>query len=92
MFQEILQGILTQGWPSEVGGLAADMATLATLLETVGAVHDGHPVPGVYSVEEAQAAWNYLLVLEDASNGIHNPKYVKALIAGSIEVLTTDQS
>ena len=77
-----------QNIPTEVGGLAADMATLATLLETVGVVHDDHPVPGMYTVEEAQAAWNYLLVLEDASNGIHNPKYAKALIAGSIEVLT----
>ncbi|TWO33694.1 hypothetical protein E1J38_002655 [Seonamhaeicola sediminis] len=76
-------GILTQG----VSGLAADMATLKGLLENVGIVHDDHPVKGTYSVLEAQAAWNYLFILEDASKGVHNPEYAKALIKNSIEAL-----
>jgi len=67
--------------------LQGDMDTLAALLETVGIVHDGHPVPGTYTIAESEAAWNYLYVLEDASKGIHNPAYAKALINNSIEAL-----
>jgi len=75
------------GAPSEVGGLQADLETLATLLEEVGIVHDGHPVPGTYTIKESQAAWNYLFIMEDASKGIHNPGYSRALIKNSIEAL-----
>ncbi|MBT8308446.1 MAG: NapC/NirT family cytochrome c [Maribacter sp.] len=67
--------------------LDADMATLAGLLETIGIVEEDHPVPGTYTIQEAEAAWNYLLILEDGSKGVHNPKYAKALIKNSIEVL-----
>jgi hypothetical protein len=74
------------GIPSE-DFLQSDMNTLAALLEITGAVHDDHPVPGLYTLEVAQAAWNYLFVLEDASKGIHNPGYAKALIKNSIEAL-----
>ena len=77
----------TDGAPSEVAGLEADMTTLAGLLETAGAVHDGHPVAGTYPIEVAEAAWNYLFILEDASKGIHNPVYAKALIKNAIEAL-----
>jgi len=80
-------GCHSNGIPSEVGGLADKMAELGQLLEEVGIVHDGHPVLGTYTIKEAQAAWNYLLVMEDASGGVHNPKYVKALIENSLEVL-----
>lgn len=76
----------TNGVPSK-DFMDADMATLAGLLETVGVVHDDHPVPGTYTILEAEAAWNYLFILEDASGGIHNPKYSKALIKNSIEAL-----
>ncbi len=77
----------TTGVPSAVSGLETDMTTLAGLLETVGIVHDGHPVKGTYTLIEAQAAWNYLFILEDASGGIHNPNYAKALIKNSIQAL-----
>jgi len=80
-------GCHNSGIPSEVGGLAAEMEELAHLLEEVGIVHDGHPVVGTYTITQAEAAWNYLLVEEDASKGVHNPNYVKALIKNSIEVL-----
>jgi len=75
------------GAPSEVEGLAANMANLAVLLEDIGIVHDGHPVEGDYTITQAEAAWNYLLIMEDKSNGVHNPAYAKALIKNSIEVL-----
>ncbi|MBD0851117.1 NapC/NirT family cytochrome c [Maribacter arenosus] len=76
----------SNGIPSD-DFLASDMATLAGLLETIGIVHEDHPVPGTYSILEAEAAWNYLLILEDGSKGVHNPKYAKALIKNSIEAL-----
>ena len=77
----------SNGIPSD-DFLASDMATLAGLLENVGIVHEDHPVPGTYSILEAEAAWNYLFILEDGSMGVHNPKYAKALIKNSIQALT----
>jgi nitrate reductase cytochrome c-type subunit len=55
-------------------------------VDVIGAVHDGHPNTGFYgegatfSIEAAGAAWNYLFLLEDKSNGVHNPVYAKKLI------------
>lgn len=85
----------TSGPPSEVAGLAADMSTLETLLANVvsqdgtvtGIVLDGHSQAGTYTFKQAQAAWNYITVLEDKSNGVHNPAYTKALIRNSIEAI-----
>lgn len=85
----------TSGAPAEVNGLAADLATLEGLLANVvsqdgtvtGIVVDGHPNTGTFTIVEAQAAWNYILIMEDKSNGIHNPEYAKALISNSIEAL-----
>ena len=63
------------------------------ILEVQGIVVDGHPnngsfgVGATFTILEARAAWNYLFVMEDQSNGIHNPNYAKALIKNSIEAL-----
>ena len=89
----------TGGAPSEVAGLEEDMATLLALLETVGVVEveideegnvDVSPVRGTYKIAEAEAAWNYILLMEDKSMGAHNPKYAKALIKNSIEALSAN--
>lgn len=62
-------------------------------LEVHGIIHEGHPNNGsfgqgaTYTILEAEAAWNYLFVTEDKSDGIHNPAYAKALIRNSIEAL-----
>jgi hypothetical protein len=85
----------TSGAPSEVSGLASDLAMLEILLANVvsqdgtvtGIVHDGHPQLGTFTITQAQAAWNYLTVMEDKSKGVHNPAYTKALIKNSIEAL-----
>ena len=60
----------------------------------IGIVHDGHAYLGSYDLgvnwpyETAQAAWNYILIVEeDSSNGVHNPAYAKALLQNSIEAL-----
>lgn len=80
----------SNGIPDNVTGLEAAMLALGVKLEEIGIVHDGHPVEGTYKIEEAEAAWNYLLIMEDASNGIHNPNYAKALVANSNEALSAD--
>ncbi len=42
---------------------------------------------GIFTTAEAQAAWNYMTLLEDNSRGIHNPAYTNALLDNSIEAL-----
>ncbi len=42
---------------------------------------------GIFTTAEAQAAWNYMTLLEDQSNGTHNPAYSRALLTNSIEAL-----
>ncbi len=59
---------------------------LAELLEAAGPIHDGHPNPGTYSEELAGAAWNYMIVYEDNSWGVHNPSWTKAILEKSIEL------
>ena len=79
----------TGGAPTSVTGFAADMATLQGLLVAKGAYNattnafTSNTVP----IKVAQAAWNYALLLEDRSNGVHNPTYAKALLKNSIEAL-----
>jgi hypothetical protein len=85
----------TDGAPEHVAGLEEDMESLLVILEEVGILHmdeEGavHPVQGTYGIDEAQAAWNYLFVLEDASKGVHNPGYAKALIKNSLETLSAN--
>ena len=52
--------------------------------EVVGIVHDDHPVKGYFDIKAAEAAWNYLYILEDKSMGIHNPNYAKSIIKNSV--------
>ena len=62
-------------------------------LEVQGIIHDGHPNNGsfgqgaTFTILEAEAAWNYIFVTNDSSEGIHNPAYAKALIRNSVEAL-----
>ena len=60
---------------------------LGELLEDAGLLHDGHPNPGTYTEEQAGAAWNYMIVYEDSSLGIHNPSWVKAILEKGIELM-----
>ena len=62
-------------------------------IEVLGIIHDGHPNNGsfgqgaTFTILEAEAAWNYLFLVEDKSNGVHNPNYAKALVRNSVEAL-----
>ena len=60
-----------------------------TPVPVVGILHkdsDGewHPQTGLFDLTDAEAAWNFLLIYEDNSRGIHNPDYAKSLIKNSI--------
>ena len=50
-------------------------------------VINGSPVLGLYDFLDAQAAWNFILVEEDKSEGVHNPAYVEALLQNTIDAL-----
>jgi hypothetical protein len=85
----------TSGVPSGLAGLEADMTTLRNLLASVvsqdgtviGIIVDDRSQEGIFTIAEAQAAWNYMTITEDQSNGVHNPAYTKALVKNSIEAL-----
>ena len=65
------------------------LAELAALLVEAGIMTEagGSAVKGTYSSDVAGARMNYQMCLEDRSDGVHNPKYVKALLTNSIESL-----
>lgn len=68
------------------------LADLKVLLENQGIMdtvdHPGYlNVPGTYSNELAGAFYNYKLLEEDRSIGIHNYKYTKALLENSINAI-----
>jgi hypothetical protein len=76
--------------PTEVAGLAADMATLHDILFDLGLIKaDGSTIVQTTNIpfKTAQALWNYKTVEEDHSHGIHNPKYAKALIKNALEAV-----
>ena len=72
--------------PTEAADFTTDMATLKQQLIDLGILlEDNYVVPGTYPSIQAQAVWNYRTLLEDRSNGVHNPDYSKALLKNSIE-------
>ncbi|MDX8340191.1 hypothetical protein SLH46_13410 [Draconibacterium sp. IB214405] len=46
-----------------------------------------HPHVGTYPLVQVQAFFNWVGLEEDRSMGVHNPKYVKALLRNSIDAL-----
>ena len=68
---------------------------VGTGVPVVGLIVDDFPEPGetdrsregIFTTAEAQAAWNYMTLLEDQSRGTHNPAYSRALLTNSIEAL-----
>ncbi len=76
----------------DYNGVQTEIETLVTDLQeklmNAGILdEEDHAVPGTYSAEQAGALFNYLLVVEDRSDGIHNYKYTKALLQNTIETL-----
>ena len=78
-------------------GLKEDMETLEAKLIELGILvlnEDNEPEPVhpeiFVPLIQGQAAWNFMYVLEDQSNGLHNPDYARALIKNSIEALNAN--
>lgn len=61
---------------------------LGLITETVvDGVVEYAPKPGTVPMVHAQAVYNYFGVKYDRSYGVHNPKYVKAILQNTIEAL-----
>ena len=78
------------GVPTEVTGLAANMASLKARLIELGLIkEDGSTIVQTTKIpfKTAQALWNYKTVEEDHSHGIHNPTYANALIKNALQVV-----
>jgi hypothetical protein len=64
------------------------MAELETALKAAGLLDEnGTPVPQDIDEKQATALWNYEVILEDASMGIHNPNYITAMLDAAFEAL-----
>jgi hypothetical protein len=68
------------------------LAELETALLSAGLLaqaEDGtvSVVPGTWDQAQATALWNYGVIHEDASRGVHNPNYVNALLDAAFEAL-----
>lgn len=73
------------GFQTEV---KARMEELKKLLTDKGLLDaDGAVIPGTWDEKTATALWNYGVIEEDASHGVHNPEYVKALLDAAFEAL-----
>ena len=61
---------------------------LQAKLHNAGAVDEGGQlVPGTYPIVVAGAAYNYAMMEDDRSIGVHNPDYIIALLQNSIDAL-----
>ena len=57
------------------------------VIELVSYAGEYHPVVGTHSMAHAQGFYNWIGLVEDRSAGVHNPKYVKALLVNSIAAM-----
>jgi len=86
----------------DIGGLQTEIAGLIEELHGLLVEHGlyseeslfegGHPVTSGnlgrnHSEQEAGAVYNYILFEEDRSLGVHNPKYTKAVLTNTIEMV-----
>jgi hypothetical protein len=64
------------------------LLAIGVITETIedGEVHYS-PKPGSVPMVQAQAVYNYFGIKYDRSYGVHNPKYVKAILANSLDAL-----
>jgi len=76
------------GVQTEIAGLIQDLED-ALVAKGVMEVTDGeaHVVTGKYPPAQVGAFFNYATMVDDRSNGVHNPAYIKALLTNSIESL-----
>ncbi|MDX2473723.1 MAG: hypothetical protein QNL91_08420 [Candidatus Krumholzibacteria bacterium] len=78
------------GVQTEVAGLLDDLQTLllaAGVIEFVVEDDAYEPIVGTYPMVQVQAYFNWIGLSEDRSLGVHNPRYVVALLENSIEAM-----
>lgn len=73
---------VAEGLQIEIQGLLDYLATFLPLNEEGEVVIDS-----TVTLNEAAATYNYLVVMEDRSLGVHNPAFVFALLKASIEAV-----
>lgn len=77
------------GRVTEIGDLLADLTAdllAAGMIEVDGAGYDAIEDTS-YQADSVGALWNWILVNEDMSMGIHNPDYAEVLLLNSINAL-----
>ncbi len=79
-----------EGVQTEVKGLLARLKAKLPLDPLTGEVTNSMKDSLLVKNKPAviQAIWNYFLVMNDASKGVHNPKYVIALLKASLDAVT----
>ena len=64
------------------------MAELEAALQAAGLLDaEGAVIPGTWDEAQATALWNYEVIEEDASMGIHNPNYINAMLDAAFAAL-----
>jgi hypothetical protein len=73
------------GYQTQTDSLATE---LLNRLVTAGLTNgNGEPLAVTTSSDSAGAVWNYLVVKEDRSRGVHNRKYIQGLLRSGIALL-----
>jgi len=70
---------------TEIEGLLADLGSLLITQEVMDETY--HAIPGEMTADQAGGVFNFNMVREDKSTGIHNYLYTRALLTNSIESL-----
>jgi hypothetical protein len=82
---------LVEDTQAEIAQLLNDLGTKlfekGILRDNLESVNASSSNPLELSAEEVGALWNYQYVREDQSFGVHNYKYMKALLENSIAAL-----
>ena len=71
----------------ELEDLLLAKGLLATEVDEETGEVEIHPNPGIYTEAQAGAAWNWMIVYEDNSWGVHNPAWTKAILEQGIELV-----
>lgn len=70
----------------ELGAILADQGVMVEEIED-GEIVGYAPEGGTINAKQAKALWNYQVVYEDHSYGVHNPSYIKKLLNNSIDLV-----
>jgi hypothetical protein len=83
---ERCQGCHEDAKSFDMDGVQTDVKALLDEVKTKLVAHgvlnadNGRAVPGTYPEAIASALWDYIYVVEDKSDGVHNPDYTKKLL------------